>query len=307
MFVIAVVNRKGGCGKSTLATHLAVHLSTLPQASVQLCDLDPQQSATAWMRRRESAGHARPRQLRCVSHSARQFSRPQGGASHLVLDTPAGLDALELARIVMAADLVVVPVRDALFDRLAAEDTVAELRRLPRVAQQRCRLAALEVGEDNDDADDAAPPAGLAGWAQDQGLPWLGGLRHHRRLGRLADQGLCLLDEAAPAALASPRDRQDCAALLQRLLQDLPVPADDAPAPPVRPLRPAALPTRASAPLPTLHRTPAAPHPAAPLAMAAVAEPVIPARLLRQTPALNPAGALRQLVCPAGLPTPDIA
>jgi chromosome partitioning protein len=262
------------------------------------------------MRRREAAGHARPRQLRCVTHSARQFSRPQGGASHLVLDTPAGLDTLELARIVMAADLVVVPVRDALFDRLAAEATVAELRRLPRVAQQRCRLAALEVGEDTDEATEPATGS-LADWARDQGLTWRGGLRHHRRLGRLADQGLCLLDEAAPAALASTRDRQDCTALLERLLQDLTPPTDDAPASPVRPLRPAALPARAATPLPTLHRAPAAPHPAAhpaaPLALAAVAEPVIPARLLRQAPALNPAGALRQLVCPGGLPTPDIA
>ena len=51
MPVIAVVNRKGGSGKTTLATHLAGCLANRG-LRVMLGDADRQQSAAAWSRRR---------------------------------------------------------------------------------------------------------------------------------------------------------------------------------------------------------------------------------------------------------------
>ena len=50
--VILVANSKGGCGKTTLATNLAAYFAHSGQA-VTLLDLDPQQSATQWVRLRE--------------------------------------------------------------------------------------------------------------------------------------------------------------------------------------------------------------------------------------------------------------
>ena len=47
MPVIAVVNRKGGNGKSTLAAHMAAWCA-LQGSSVMLGDVDRQQSARAW-------------------------------------------------------------------------------------------------------------------------------------------------------------------------------------------------------------------------------------------------------------------
>jgi len=52
MIVIAVLNQKGGSGKTTIATHLARALQ-LDGASVVLIDSDPQGSARDWAAVRE--------------------------------------------------------------------------------------------------------------------------------------------------------------------------------------------------------------------------------------------------------------
>lgn len=48
--IITIANRKGGVGKTTLATNLAVALSK--KGSIVLVDADDQQSALKWSKRR---------------------------------------------------------------------------------------------------------------------------------------------------------------------------------------------------------------------------------------------------------------
>ena len=48
---ITVMNAKGGCGKSTIATNLASYYAS-EGASVVLADFDPQQSSLDWLARR---------------------------------------------------------------------------------------------------------------------------------------------------------------------------------------------------------------------------------------------------------------
>ena len=47
---IMVLNAKGGCGKSTIATNLASYYATLSKR-VALVDYDPQQSSLDWLER----------------------------------------------------------------------------------------------------------------------------------------------------------------------------------------------------------------------------------------------------------------
>lgn len=55
MRTIAVVNQKGGAGKTTTAVNVAAALGE-DGASVLLVDLDPQGSASAWLRVASSSG-----------------------------------------------------------------------------------------------------------------------------------------------------------------------------------------------------------------------------------------------------------
>ena len=48
---IMVLNAKGGCGKSTLATNIAAYFAN-EGASVALADFDPQRSSLDWLERR---------------------------------------------------------------------------------------------------------------------------------------------------------------------------------------------------------------------------------------------------------------
>ena len=50
---IMVMNAKGGCGKSTLATNIASYFAN-EGATVALADYDPQRSSLDWLDRRPS-------------------------------------------------------------------------------------------------------------------------------------------------------------------------------------------------------------------------------------------------------------
>lgn len=51
--IIAVINQKGGTGKTCTAVHLAYWLSQQPQTSVQLIDADAQASSSTWLNQLE--------------------------------------------------------------------------------------------------------------------------------------------------------------------------------------------------------------------------------------------------------------
>ncbi|WP_332778218.1 ParA family protein [Polaromonas sp.] len=191
MPVIAVVNRKGGSGKSTLAAHIAAWCAR-QGSSVMLGDVDRQQSARAWLKRRDAA-------LPVIAPWAvdqKNMLRVPTGITHVVLDTPGGMHGFELARVVMFADVLVMPVCSSIFDREAAAACHAELMALPRVASGRCRLATVGMRIDG------RTHAGLAlrEWSQAIGLPFLGALRETQLYVRSLEKGMTIFDLPAHAA-----------------------------------------------------------------------------------------------------------
>ena len=142
MPVIAVVNRKGGSGKSTFAAHVAAWCAQRGH-SVMLGDVDRQQSSRGWLRRRPAGQPA----ISPWTLDHKNVLRVPTGITHAVLDTPGGLHGFELARIVMFADAIVVPVCPSLFDRESAAACIAELMTLPRVAKGQCRVATVGMRE----------------------------------------------------------------------------------------------------------------------------------------------------------------
>ena len=111
MPVIVVANPKGGVGKSTLSSNIAGYLARKGR-TVMLGDIDRQQSSRNWLRQRPTD---MPRIL-TWEIDGDNVSRPPRGASHIVLDTPAGLHGRKLARVLAQADKVLVPLQASMFD-----------------------------------------------------------------------------------------------------------------------------------------------------------------------------------------------
>jgi chromosome partitioning protein len=193
MPVIAVVNRKGGSGKSTFAAHVAAWCARQGH-SVMLGDVDRQQSSRTWLKRRDPALPA----IAPWAMDQKNMLRVPTGISHVVLDTPGGIHGFELARIVMFADAIVMPVCSSMFDRESAAMCHAELMALPRVASGRCRIGV--VGMRIDGRTRAAEV--LRDWSQDLGLPFIGALRETQLYVRSLERGLTIFDIAPSQAAA---------------------------------------------------------------------------------------------------------
>jgi cellulose biosynthesis protein BcsQ len=185
MPVIAVINRKGGSGKSTMATHLAAWLAR-HGAAVMLGDVDRQQSTRTWLKRRspELPGIA-PWTI-----DQKNVLKVPVGVTHVVLDTPGGLHGFELAKVVMAAHAILIPVCNSVFDRESAAACIAELMALPRLASGRCQIGV--VGMRIDARTRAADT--LREWAEGLNLPFLGVLRETQIYVRSLDSGQTIFD-----------------------------------------------------------------------------------------------------------------
>jgi chromosome partitioning protein len=209
MPVIAVVNPKGGSGKSTLATHLAGHGAALG-LPVMLGDADRQKSTLVWLRRRATEPMAAKSPIVSWVVDSNKILRPPSNVTHVVLDTPAGLQGHELARAVMCADAIVMPICDSAFDRDAAAQCWAELQHHPRVVNGRCRVAAVGMRIDTRTRADET----LQAWARSLGLPFLGVLRDTKIYVRCIERGLTIFD--LPAA-RTQADRDQWSAILDWL------------------------------------------------------------------------------------------
>ncbi len=215
MPTVALVSRKGGCGKSTLATHIAAYFARQGVATT-LGDLDHQQSMRVWLKRRPSAAPAITGWVGDTNGNV----RPPVDGSHLVLDTPGGLHGLGLAKVAMVADAILIPVAGSVFDRESASDCWHELRTHPRVVSGRCQVSAVGMRFDR-----RTPVEDVAiDWAASINLPWLCSLRSSQIYVRAVENGLSIFD-MPPSVTAI--DRAEWQPLLQWLLDGAFAPAVD--------------------------------------------------------------------------------
>lgn len=121
MIVVAVVNTKGGVGKTTLTSALAVR-AVQDGARVALIDLDPQHSLLDWWQRRGKPDN--PRVIADVDTASAGIAALEGaGVEWVFVDTPpAFLSVIEDA--VSVATFNLVPVKASVIDLLATQDAV---------------------------------------------------------------------------------------------------------------------------------------------------------------------------------------
>lgn len=186
MPVVLVVNPKGGVGKSTVATNLAGYFAARGWQTM-LGDLDKQQSARGWLARRPASA---PRIL-SWDVGADQVARAPRGATHVVLDSPAGIHGHQLKDALRAADRVIVPLQASLFDIYATQTFLEKLRDKGALKESgRVGVLGMRIDRRTRAAEQ------LERFVEGLDLPVLGLLRDTQNYVQLAAHGLTLWDVA---------------------------------------------------------------------------------------------------------------
>ncbi|MCW8918163.1 MAG: AAA family ATPase [Gammaproteobacteria bacterium] len=132
-----VLNSKGGCGKSTLATNLASYYATAGER-VSLVDFDAQSSSLDWLA-------ARPESLARIGAckaKGGELLLPHG-SGYLIMDPPAGVHGKALKPYVKLAQSLIIPVLPSPMDMRATARFIEELLLLGRVSAERTRVAVV--------------------------------------------------------------------------------------------------------------------------------------------------------------------
>ena len=135
---IMVMNAKGGCGKSTLATNIASYFAT-EGATVALADYDPQRSSLDWLDRRPEN---RPT-IHAVAAFEDGLRHAPRSADVIVIDAPARSHGKELTDLVRHAETIVVPVLPSTIDMQATSNFLDELKHVGKVERKQARIATV--------------------------------------------------------------------------------------------------------------------------------------------------------------------
>ncbi len=190
---IMVLNSKGGCGKSTLATNIASYFAT-QGAVVALADYDPQRSSLDWLERRPENRPA----IAAVAAFDGGLRHVPRNADILVIDAPARSHGAELTDLVRHAETIVVPVLPSTIDIQATATFLQELKSVGKVANKQAKIAAVANRvRDNtlifDDLDEYLTKARI---------PYIAALREAQKYVRAYTRGLGIFE--LPEYLAWP-------------------------------------------------------------------------------------------------------
>ena len=133
---IMVMNAKGGCGKSTLATNIASYFANVG-ASVALADYDPQRSSLDWLDRRPAN---RP-EIAAVAGFEGGLRHAPRNADMVVIDAPARSHGKELTDLVNHAETILVPVLPSTIDMQATTHFVEELKSVGKITRKQAKIA----------------------------------------------------------------------------------------------------------------------------------------------------------------------
>ena len=192
-----VLNAKGGCGKSTLATNIAVYFAKQGR-QVCLADYDPQRSSLDWLAQR-------PADLPSIGGVAayEEGLRSVPRATEiLVIDAPARVHGTELNELVRRAETILVPVLPSAIDMKACSHFMTELLEIGKVSRKQARLAVVA----NRVREYTLVYEELDAYLSKLKVPYLGSLREAQNYLRAYARGMGVLE--LPEYLAWPDWKQ---------------------------------------------------------------------------------------------------
>lgn len=183
-----ILNPKGGCGKSTLATNIAASFAK-EGASVVIADYDPQRSSLDWLDRRPEDRPA----IQGIAAYEEGLTHLPRSADVLVVDAPARSHGKELADLLKHAETIIVPVLPSTIDIQATSNFIDELKEQSRVAKKEVKIGSVANRvRDNTIAFDE-----LDAYLLKAGIPYIAQLREAQNYVRAYTRGLgvCELPE----------------------------------------------------------------------------------------------------------------
>jgi len=185
---ILVLNAKGGCGKTTVATNLACQFANKGH-STALIDYDPQCSSTQWLEMRPNhlptihsiSSHARKTHITSAFHL-----KVPTGTTRIVVDTPARLESITAIKLIREADTVLIPVIASAIDTRAATQFIESVLKSPEVRNSNKRIAV--VG--NRVRKNTKSYKALSAFLEALDVPFLTSLRDTQNYVRAAEEGI---------------------------------------------------------------------------------------------------------------------
>ncbi|WP_193368277.1 ParA family protein [Pelagibius marinus] len=135
MITVLVANPKGGCGKTTVATHLA---AAFAQAGLRtaLADADRQGSSLGWLRSRPESAPA----IQGLDWHDGPGKAPKQ-VDRLIIDAPAAMKMKKIEELLRLADVVVVPVLPSGFDEPVTGEFLKQLEALKPIRKSKTAVA----------------------------------------------------------------------------------------------------------------------------------------------------------------------
>jgi chromosome partitioning protein len=142
---IVILNPKGGCGKSTLATNLAACYAKRG-SKPSIMDCDPQASSIAWLDRRADelpTIHGIAAYKKTMQSTRSWQLRIPEGTDNLIVDSPASITHDDLRELSSDSTSIIVPVLPSPMDIHAASRCIADLLLVAKVDRRDRKLAVV--------------------------------------------------------------------------------------------------------------------------------------------------------------------
>lgn len=192
MRTIMIMNAKGGCGKTTLATNLACWFAD-QEGKVALADFDPQGSSLDWLEARNDYDGVPGIQ---GIDASREAVKPARGTEYLIIDVPAGIHGAEINQMLKQVETLIIPVLPSPIDMRAAKRFLGELLESGRVSKKQTRIALVA----NRVRENSVAFHTLEDFLNEQKIPVLSHLRESTNYLKCAETGLSIF-ELAPSAV----------------------------------------------------------------------------------------------------------
>jgi chromosome partitioning protein len=142
---IVVLNSKGGCGKTTIATNIASYFA-IKGSPPALLDCDPQGYSMSWIARRDSSRapvHGIGSHKKTMQPVPSWHLRVPLEAKRLIIDTPAAIENPDLFDLTHDASNILIPVMPSAIDIRYAARFIANLLLVSRIDRRTRQIGVV--------------------------------------------------------------------------------------------------------------------------------------------------------------------